>query len=415
MKLLNEIVKTKKAVMSFGRMNPPTIGHEKLINKLLSTANSTNSTPFLFLSQTQDSRKNPLSSKDKEKYISLGVPKISKNIVNDSSIKTPFDAIKLLEHMGYTDIVMVVGQDRVGEFKKVIGKYLNHPDPLKSLNLQSFNVISAGDRDPDSDLVFGMSASKMRDFARRNDFNSFKEGTPSKLSLKYQKELFDKIRKSIRIAEMVESIQKLTNTLNIPRSEMPQIKEQDIQNFLEYLKNNNVKITRKKILVNFLLPTQNEINLEKVKEKSEKISNNIGIIKPFIVSSDNHILDGHHQLYALKSLDENIKVDCVSVDITISELLLYAQSYPKTYKKTINDKIISNKKESNMKTLNDILQEADVPTVTDRVKEKQEREKEQLSIKHSRELERAKEQDFENKQNEVRQKEKEKLIKKSTD
>ena len=303
---LSEVLNKKVAVISFGRINPPTNGHEKLINKLLSTAKSNRGNPFLFLSHTQDSKKNPLSSKQKEKYIKLGIPGISKHIVNDSNIRTIFDALNYLIKLGYNNVILVVGSDRVKEFDSLVKKYIKHPDPSKSVNLDSFSVISAGDRDPDSEGISGISASKMREFVKQNNFNAFKDGVPSKLSDKYSKEMFNDLKKSMRIMEMVE----LGEKLNISMNEPSQIKKNVCNKYYNM----------------------------------ENYINNNG-----------------------------------------------------------ND----------MKTLKEILEEVDTPTETDKVKDRQEREKEQLSIKHARQLERAKEQDFENKQTEVRQKEKEKLIQKN--
>lgn len=416
---LSEVLKKKVAVISFGRMNPPTNGHEKLLNKVLSTAKSTRGDPFLFLSHTQDAKKNPLSSNQKEKYIKLGIPSISKHIVNDSNIRTIFDALNYLIKLGYNNVILVVGSDRVKEFDSLVKKYIKHPDPSKSVNLDSFSVISAGDRDPDSEGISGISASKMREFVKRNNFFSFKKGVPSKLSDKYAEEMFNDLKKSMRIIEMIESVKKISNSLNIPRNKMPQIKEVDINSFIKYIKDSDISVASKKLPINILKPTQNQINMEKVKTKYDKIKNNYKI-KPFIVSSDNHILDGHHQLFALKLLYKNIKVDCNIVNLKMKDLLSLAHNFPKTTYKNIQDEYtkylnkFKNENGNGMKTLKEILEEVgDIPSETDKVKERQEREKEQLSIKHARQLERAKEQDFEKKQTETRQKEKEKLIQKN--
>lgn len=198
MKTLSEVKKQKKAVFTFGRMNPPTLGHEKLIKKVLSVAKQAGATPFIFVSQTQDGKKNPLSHKDKIKYIGLGVPEADKHLSDEKSIKTPFQALQHLIEIGYTDVIMVVGQDRVSEFKSSIGNYVNHEDPDKSFELNSFDVVSAGERDPDADGAEGMSGTKMRQLAALNKFKEFKRGVPSNLSDKYAKELFDTLRQSMK-------------------------------------------------------------------------------------------------------------------------------------------------------------------------------------------------------------------------
>jgi hypothetical protein len=335
MKKLHEILNRKVAVFAFGRMNPPTVGHEKLIDKLLSVAKSKGAVPFLFVSHTQDPKKNPLSSKDKVKYIKLGVPKIAKHVVYDTSIRTPFEALRHIEQLGYTDVIMIAGADRVPEFNKNIGSYINHPDPKKSFNFDSFSVVSAGERDPDSEGVTGISASKMRDFATKNDFSSFRKGVPSGLSDKYARDMFDAIRKGLRLIELVEEIQKLSGSLNIARKKMPQIRQKYIIDFIKMLKTDNVEIHKREMSVRNLKPTQNEINMNKVRTKYDGFSTESEEVKPFIVSYDNYILDGHHQLFALKALDPDFKVFCYVINLKMLDLLKYAKKFPKTTYKNI--------------------------------------------------------------------------------
>jgi hypothetical protein len=337
MKTLNEVKKKKKAIFAFGRMNPPTLGHEKLILKVLDLARRDDATPYIFLSHTQDSKKNPLTSSQKLKYLRLGVPKAERNIVASDNIKTPFDALGHLVDLGYTDVVMVAGQDRVPDFNKTIGSYVNHPDPEKSFELDSFRVVSAGERDPDSDGAVGMSGTKMRQFAVANNFTQFKRGVPSHLSDRYAKEMFDAIRKAMKIEEMVEEIQRLKNTLNIPRNKMPQIKREYINDFIKSLTKSGISVTKRELDVAQLKPTQSEINMNKVREKYEKFVNGVKVPKPFIVSYDNYILDGHHQLFALQTLDSHIKVLCYHVGLKMKDLISFAGEFPKTTYKEIDD------------------------------------------------------------------------------
>lgn len=337
MRTLAEVVKKKKAVFAFGRMNPPTSGHEKLIHKVLDVAKKNNATPFIFVSHTQDPKKNPLTSKQKVKYLKLGIPSAENYIVYNTSVKTPFDALKYLEDKGYTDVVLVAGSDRVQEMKSALSSYINHPDPEKRFTLDSFDAVSAGDRDPDADGVTGMSASKMRAAATENNYKLFKSGVPSHLSDRFAREMFDAIRTSMNIHEMVEQVQSLKNTLNISRRDMPQIKKDFIPDFIKSLKSNGIDVSKRNITVDSLKPTQNEINLDKVKEKYEKFVNGKEP-KPFIVSYDNYILDGHHQLFALKTLDASMKVPCFYVGVKMKDLLNYAHKFPRTTYKTILDK-----------------------------------------------------------------------------
>ena len=194
--------KEKSAVLTFGRFQPPTVGHQKLVDKVLSVSKKLGADAFVFPSRSQDKNKNPLSPKDKVKWMKKFFPKA--NIVNDDSVKTIFDAIKSLTAKGYSNITVVVGSDRVPEFKKTLTPYLKHDDPTKSLNVDTFNVVSAGERDPDATGVKGMSASKMRDAAKRNSFNEFLDGIPSNISDRFASELFDLLRKEMDLREDVE-------------------------------------------------------------------------------------------------------------------------------------------------------------------------------------------------------------------
>jgi hypothetical protein len=337
MKTLSEVKRKKTAVFAFGRMNPPTSGHEKLIKQVLAVAKKNNATPFIFVSHTQDPKKNPLTSKQKIKYISLGIPDADQHLVYDPSVKTPFDAVKYIQDKGFTDVILVAGSDRVKEMKDSISKYLNHPDPSKSFSLDSFDAVSAGDRDPDADGVTGMSASKMRAAVSDNNFDLFKTGVPSRLSVRFARSMFDDLKTAMHIHEMVEQVQALKNTLDISRRDMPQIKKDFIPDFIKSLKKKGIDISKRKMSVHTLKATQNEINLDKVKEKYEKFVNGKEP-KPFIVSLDNYILDGHHQLFALKTLDANMTVPCFVVGIKMKDLLKYAHKFPKTTYKTILDK-----------------------------------------------------------------------------
>ena len=190
--------KTKKLAILFGRMNPPTKGHEENVEGLKSLAAKQGADHLVIASHSQDAKKNPLSHKDKIKYLGLGVPEADNHLSDEKSIKTPFQALQHLIEIGYTDVIMVVGQDRVSEFKNSIGNYVNHEDPDKSFELNSFDVVSAGERDPDADGAEGMSGTKMRQLAATNRFKEFKRGVPSNLSDKYARELFDTLRQSMK-------------------------------------------------------------------------------------------------------------------------------------------------------------------------------------------------------------------------
>ena len=138
--------KDKTAVFAFGRMNPPTTGHAKLIKKVMSVAKSESGMPMVFPSKTEDNNKNPLTYKTKIKVLR----DVFGNIINTStSIKTPFDVLDYLNKKKFSKVVFVVGSDRVVEFKKNMSKYVKSD----LTNIKDFSVESAGDRDPDLSLI----------------------------------------------------------------------------------------------------------------------------------------------------------------------------------------------------------------------------------------------------------------------
>ena len=162
-------------------MNPPTIGHEKLLNVL---ARKAGSNPYrVFLSQSQDSKKNPLGYAEKTKLARKMFPKHARSILMDKKVKTVFNAVQKLYNEGYKNVVMVVGQDRVREFDILLNKYNAKKGPHGIYNFSRIDVVSAGERDPDSDSVTGMSASKMRKAAADKDFTAFSQGLPKQFQM----------------------------------------------------------------------------------------------------------------------------------------------------------------------------------------------------------------------------------------
>ena len=183
---------------TFGRFNPPTIGHEKLLDALAKKAGSN---PYqIHMSQTNDKKKNPLSFNDKIKYSRMLFPKHARSILNKDKIKTVFDIAVKLYKENYKNIIMVVGSDRVNEFDILLNKY-NGKEGKIFYNFKSINVISAGERDPDADGAEGMSASKMRLAATDNDFASFMQGIPNKVKNPDAKKLYNAVRKGMGLKE----------------------------------------------------------------------------------------------------------------------------------------------------------------------------------------------------------------------
>lgn len=193
MKTFKNLLEAKggKVVVSFGRMNPMTNGHEKLANKLKSVAQSEGATARLYLSHSTNPKKDPLNFATKVKF----AKKAFGNIVQSSAARTIIEVFKELNGK-FSDVIVVVGSDRIPEFKTLLNKYNG-----KDYNFNSIDIVSAGERDPDAEGVEGMSGSKMRKFAEMNDFESFSKGVPSKLSDADAKKLFDEVRKGMNINE----------------------------------------------------------------------------------------------------------------------------------------------------------------------------------------------------------------------
>jgi len=186
----------EKVVFTFGRLNPPTIGHQKLVDTIKAEADKQGADAKVFLSHTQNKKKDPLSYDDKIKYAT----KSFGDIVTKSKSKTIIQVLQELEKDGYTDATLIVGSDRVKEFDRLLSKYNG-----KDYNFNSITVKSAGDRDPDSDGVDGMSASKMRAAAKAGDFEQFKSGLPDKLNDADAKYLFDTIDDTLVESSLTEN------------------------------------------------------------------------------------------------------------------------------------------------------------------------------------------------------------------
>ena len=178
----------KTAVLAFGRMNPPTIGHKKLADKVSSLPGD----PFIFVSQSQKPKTDPLNFPDKLKYAKASFPGVT---VGSSDVKTIIQALQKIESMGYDSIIYVAGSDRIQDFTTLINKYNG-----KEYNFNKIDVVSAGERDPDAEGAEGMSASKMRAAAAAGDFDSFKQGVANP---KIAQQMFTDVRKGMGITEIL--------------------------------------------------------------------------------------------------------------------------------------------------------------------------------------------------------------------
>ena len=206
MKTYQKFISEKRGdtvIFTFGRFNPPTVGHEKLITAVQSVAKSKGGDFFVYPSHSQDPKKNPLSQPQKIKYMKKMFPKYKRNIIASTG-KTALAIASELYSKGYTNLVMVVGSDRVQEFQRILDRYNGEDKAHGFYDYDKIEVVSAGERDPDAEGVEGMSASKMRAAAVAGDFKSFRMGTPKTLSDVDTKKLFNDIRKGMQLEVVKE-------------------------------------------------------------------------------------------------------------------------------------------------------------------------------------------------------------------
>lgn len=196
------MAKQKHVVTAFGRVNPPTVGHQKLFDKVKGMADREGADHDIRVSHSQDKKKNPLTQEQKLHHLRKMFPKHN---FSGSSKESP----SLLTHLaelhkkGYTHVTFVAGSDRVPEYEKLVKQY-NKPEAEGGLyQFQHVKVVSAGHRDPDAEGAEGMSASKMRQHAQEGNYHSFKSGLPGHVTHEHAKQLYDHVRKGMDIKESI--------------------------------------------------------------------------------------------------------------------------------------------------------------------------------------------------------------------
>ena len=192
--------KENHAVLAFGRMNPPTTGHAKLVDKVKAVAKDVGGSHHIVLSHSQDPAKNPLTGEQKVKH--------AKRYFHDTNISTSdkehpnfLSQASKLHKQGVTHLHMVAGSDRTEEYHKILHKYNGVKGTHGYFKFKDIKVHSAGERDPDAEGVEGMSASKMREHASKGNFKEFKKGVPGHVSHEHAKDLYNDVRKGMNIKE----------------------------------------------------------------------------------------------------------------------------------------------------------------------------------------------------------------------
>ncbi|MDP7366034.1 MAG: hypothetical protein QGH83_02055 [Candidatus Pacebacteria bacterium] len=187
-------------VFTFGRFNPPTTGHEKLLNVLMNASSKERGEYFAFMSHSQDKKKNPLTHDQKMMFMKLMFPKHRSAFVKSKARNALEVLVQLYDMKRYSKAVMVVGSDRVKDFNVLLNKYNGEQSKHGLYDFEEIRVISAGERDPDAEGVEGMSASKMRAAVVDSNYDVFKMGVPAGVSDKDCHKLYSAVAKGMGVS-----------------------------------------------------------------------------------------------------------------------------------------------------------------------------------------------------------------------
>ena len=248
-------------VFSFGRLNPPTIGHQKLLQKIVQIAKKAGGQAKLFVSISQDAKKNPLTASKKISYIKKMFPKEARQI-EIKDVQTVLD-VAVDSHGKYDNLVMVVGSDRVNDFKSLLNKYNGVDSQHGYYKYKDIQIVSAGERDPDAEGATGMSASKMRAAAASGDYESFALGLPD--TYKDGKKLFTDIRLGMNIREQLKPFKPVAEMNSIEF-----IREQYFQNLIynigDWVKDTKTGVSGEVVKrgTNYITLVQEDFTLHKI-------------------------------------------------------------------------------------------------------------------------------------------------------
>ena len=193
---LKEMAEGKHGVLAYGRMNPPTVGHQQVVDKVHEVAAKHSAEHRLVLSHSQDSKKNPLPIDKKVEHAKNAFP--GTNIVAASKESpTIMHHAAEMHKSGVKHLHVVAGSDRIPEYKKLLNAYNGKEGKHGHYNFKSITLHSAGERDPDSEGVSGVSGTKMREFASSGDKKSFHSNLPTKMKPEHKEALYKDLRKSM--------------------------------------------------------------------------------------------------------------------------------------------------------------------------------------------------------------------------
>ena len=205
--------------VAFGRFNPPTVGHEKLLKAAKKVA--AGGDLKIYPSRTQDNKKNPLDPDMKVSYMRKMFPDFEEQIINDAEMRSIFDVLITAGEFGYTNVNIVVGADRQAEFENLAQKYNG-----ELYDFENIRVVSAGVRDADAEGVEGMSASKLRKSVVDDDFAAFKRGLPKGLDDGDRMALFNAVRQGMKIKAASKVKEEFATWQIAPRYDQQTLREQ---------------------------------------------------------------------------------------------------------------------------------------------------------------------------------------------
>ena len=214
---------TETLTIAFGRFNPPTVGHGKLLSAAKKAAAGEDLK--IYPSRSQDAKKNPLDPDMKISFMKKMFPDFSEVIINDDEMKSIFNVLVAADEAGYKNVNIIVGSDRQAEFENLATKYNG-----ELYNFDNIRVISAGVRDADAEGVEGMSASKMRKAVMDDDYDSFRRGTPKELDDGDTTSLFDAVRAGMKVKAKKKEVTELWQIA--PKCDPRGLREQYVGGFI---------------------------------------------------------------------------------------------------------------------------------------------------------------------------------------
>lgn len=212
---------TKHAAFCFGRMNPPTQGHQQLINTVAQQGRGGDF--FIFTSQSQDPKKNPLDYQTKVRFLRALYPGIASHVVYEPGLKTIMQVASWLYSKGYRSVTFVAGSDRLVEFRELLEKYNGKEMANGYYQFNSINFVSSGDRDPDAEGVTGVSASAARAAAAAGDYEAFSQAVGAG---KLTQQLYDAVRQGMNLNEDIKLDPKVDAVYKKAKMSFPYAKDE---------------------------------------------------------------------------------------------------------------------------------------------------------------------------------------------